>query len=155
MQQMNNEQSIPPNESDWGDPELYSFPPDRYYSMDLFLGKSIMDIMPLLETNFTMRCIDDLAYFPEPVFSYYVRGFFLHLADRVPDDEDLGVQLGVFLSVMEDRRIESPDLWKSAWRNWPKLVDTFIERVGRGRVNSETAEALMGQLREVRTLLQS
>ncbi|ANH68221.1 hypothetical protein [Mitsuaria sp. 7] len=143
----------PPTADDWGDPELCAFPPDRYYSMDLFFGKSIAEIMPLLERNFSMRCIDDLADFPEPVFAYYVDGFFAHLANGMPDDEDLGVELGVFLSVMERRRQASPDVWRAAWMRWPGLLDTFVARVRRGRINAETAQELMEDISVVSAAL--
>jgi hypothetical protein len=153
MQPMSDLQISPPTSDDWGDPELYSFPPDRYYSMDLFLGKSIAEIMPLLERNFSMRCIDDLSHFPDPVFSYYVDGFFEYLASGIPDDEDLGVALSVFLSVMEDRRQASPDLWKNAWKKWPNLLDNFFTRVRRGRINSETTAELLEQLSTIEAAL--
>jgi len=143
----------PPSGDDWGDPELHSFPPDRYYSMDIFFGKSIAEIKPILARNFTMRCIDEPRDFPEPVFAYYVDGFFEHLANGIPDDEDLGVELSVFLSVMEGRRQTSPELWSNAWKKWPHLLDTFFARVRRGKINSETAQELTEQLTAIRAAL--
>ncbi len=72
-----------------------------------------------------MRCIDDLRYFPELVFAYYVDGFFEYLANGVPDDEDLGVRLAVFLSVMEDRRLNLPRCGGAPSRSGPTCSTPF------------------------------
>lgn len=147
--QMNYNASLPPARELWGDVESDS---DRSSAMEIFLGKTNEDIIPLLEYNYFIRCLD-LRVMPDPVFEYYGVGFAEFILRSPSDDERFGVLLGAFLDAASCRREYSPSIWLNFWRQPSSLLKRFSDRLDASEINEEAKSELIEELGKIRSAI--
>lgn len=136
--QVNKKSSLPPKPELWGDPGFNS---DLASVMDLFLGKTNEDILPLLKNNYIIRCLD-LNEMPDSVFEYYGIGFAEFLFRVDIDDERFGVLLGSFLDAASNRL--------DFWRHSTPLLRKFYDRIIASKMDEENKAELTEELDDIR-----
>jgi hypothetical protein len=131
--------SVPPGAEMWGDP---SSDLDLASVVELFLGKTNVDVVPLLEENYLIRCLD-LSQMPDAVFEYYGNGFAEFLFREDIDEERFGVLLGAFLDAASNRL--------NFWRRAPSLLQRFADRIDACEINEENKAELTEELDQIRS----
>lgn len=130
---------LPPVAELWGDPNS---DPDLASVMELFLGKTKEEILPLLEGNYLIRCLD-LGVMPDSVFGYYGVAFAEFLFRDDIDGERFGVSLGAFLDATSNRL--------NFWRNATPLLQKFADRINTSEMNEENKAELTEELDAIRS----
>jgi len=143
--QVNNIHLVPDAEC-WEGPEA---DPDVVATADMFLGKTREDVVPLLEANYVMRCLD-LMGMPDCAFCYYAVGFAEFALQHHCDDENFGVILGALLDALSSRWNRSPWLLRLMWHQAKPLFDELFERLGSAEINTETKAELTQEFDELR-----
>lgn len=137
--QMNEALRIPPSRDLWGEPDQNDW--DLLYAMELFLDKTNEEIIPMLERNYFMLCLE-LRVMPDPVFQYYGKVFADFLFRDDLDENDFGVYLGCFLDVSADRL--------KFWRAESGLLEKMSERLASSNMIDEIKTERIEELNQIR-----
>lgn len=132
-------ENLPPTPELWGDPGA---DPDLASAMELFLGKTNEDIVPLLEGNYLIGCLD-LRAMPDLVFGYCGIGFSEFLLRGDINEGRLGVLLGAFLDAASHRL--------EFWRRTVSLLQRFSDKLDACEMNEENKAELAEELSEIRS----